>query len=163
MDNPEPDERTALLQRLELYRTMLPTLLDGLTEEQARRRLVSSKSTVLGIVKHLTFVERVWFTEALLNRPRTSLGLPADAADSFDLDDNDTIDSIRAGYLAAVAESREHLADFGLDDVVTGNPRRPQLNVRWILVHCVAEVAHHAGHLDILREQLLAEDPPPLG
>ena len=63
------------------------------------------------------------------------------------------------GYLAAVAESREHLTAFALDDVVTGNLRRPRVKVRWVLVHCVSEVAHHCGHLDILREQLLAEYP----
>jgi hypothetical protein len=154
----EADERTTLLQRLDLHRSAVAAALDDLTEEQARRRLVASRTTVLGLVKHLTFVERVWFTETLLDRPRTTLGLPADAQESFELADDDTIASVRAGYLAAVAEAREHLTAFALDDVVTGNLRRPRVSVRWVLVHCVSEVAQHCGHLDILREQLLAEE-----
>lgn len=156
----EADERTTLLQRIELHRADVAASLDDLTEEQARRRLVASRTTVLGLVKHLTFVERVWFTEALLDRPRTTLGLPADAQESFELTDDDTIASVRAGYLAAVADSREHLSAFALDDVVTGNPRRPRVSVRWVLVHCLSEVAQHCGHLDILREQLLAGEQP---
>jgi uncharacterized damage-inducible protein DinB len=154
----EADERTTLLQRLDLHRSAVAAALDDLTEEQARRRLVASRTTVLGLVKHLTFVERVWFTETLVDRPRTTLGLPADAQESFELADDDTIASVRAGYLAAVAEAREHLTAFALDDVVTGNLRRPRVSVRWVLVHCVSEVAQHCGHLDILREQLLAEE-----
>jgi hypothetical protein len=156
----EADERTVLLQRLDHHRAMVAAALDDLTEEQARRRLVPSRTTVLGLVKHLTFVERVWFTEALLDRPRTSLGLPAVADETFDLAPEDTVASVRAGHQAAVEESRAHLSAFALDDVATGNPRHPRVSVRWILVHCISEMAQHCGHLDILREQLLAEDAP---
>jgi hypothetical protein len=156
----EPDERTSLLQRLDLHRADVAAALDGLTEEEARRRLVPSRTTVLGLVKHLTYVEKVWFTETLLDRPRTTLGLPADAQESFALTEDDTIASVRAGYLEAVAESRDHLSAFALDDIVTGNLRRPRVSVRWVLVHCLSEVAQHCGHLDILREQLLAQEQP---
>ncbi|GAB0025467.1 hypothetical protein VN1338_45220 [Helicobacter pylori] len=41
------------------------------------------------------------------------------------------------------------------DDVVTGNRRGP-LPLRWVLVHVLRELAQHAGHADILREQVLA-------
>ena len=33
--------------------------------EQVRRRLVASNTTLLGLLKHLTFVENVWFNEAI--------------------------------------------------------------------------------------------------
>jgi len=55
----------------------LTSCLDGLTEEQARRSLVPSRTTLLGLVKHATFVEKVWFDEAISCRPRAEIGIPA--------------------------------------------------------------------------------------
>jgi Protein of unknown function (DUF664) len=52
---------------LDEYRGALNRCLDGLTEEQARRSLVPSLTTLLGLVKHATFVEKVWFDEAVVH------------------------------------------------------------------------------------------------
>ena len=71
-------------------------LLDGLTEEQARRRLVPSLTTLLGLVKHAAFAERVWFDVALAGRTRAEIGLPKAVGDSFILTDDDTIESVLA-------------------------------------------------------------------
>ena len=59
---------------LDEHREALRACLDGLTEEQARRRLVPSETTLLGLVKHATFVEKVWFDEAISQRtePRSA-------------------------------------------------------------------------------------------
>jgi hypothetical protein len=132
-------------------------LLDGLTEAQARRRLVPSKTSVLSLVKHATFVEKVWSDVALEGRTRAELGLPDDVDQSFDLDDDDTVESIRAGYLAAVTEAERIAARYALDDVALHNRRSP-LSLRWIYLHLIRELARHAGHGDILREQVLEED-----
>ena len=132
-------------------------LLDGLTEEQARRRLVPSKTSLLSLVKHATFVERVWFPVAFEGRTREELGLPDDVDESFDLDDSDTVVAVRAGYLAAVADAERIAAAYTLDDVALHNRRSP-LSLRWIYLHLIRELARHAGHGDILREQILAED-----
>ncbi|MEO6511657.1 MAG: DUF664 domain-containing protein, partial [Nocardioides sp.] len=72
-------------------RTEILALLDGLTEEQGRRRLVPSKTTLLGLVKHCVFVEGVWFPVALSGLTRETLGLPDHPDASFDLADDDTI------------------------------------------------------------------------
>jgi len=58
----------------------LAHVLDGLTEEQARRSLVPSRTTLLGLVKHATFVEKVWFDEAIACRSRAEIGIPATPA-----------------------------------------------------------------------------------
>jgi hypothetical protein len=138
-------------------RRELVELLDGLSEEQARRRLVPSKTSVLSLVKHCTFVERVWFEVAFEGLTREELGLPADIDDTFDLIDDDTVDSVRAGYLAAVAAADQIAARYSLDDVALHNRRSP-MSLRWIYLHLIEEIARHAGHGDILREQILAED-----
>jgi hypothetical protein len=135
-------------------------LLDGLSEEQARRSLVPSKTTLLSIVKHLTFVERVWFDVAFVGRTRAELGLPESVDDSFDLDADDTIASARAGYLAAIADSEAIAARLALDDLAQHNRRSP-LSLRWIYLHLIRELARHAGHGDILREQILTADAAP--
>ena len=139
---------------LDEHRTALNECLDGLTEEQARRRLVPSRTTLLGLVKHATFVEKVWFDEAFTGRPRREIGIPATPDESFILDDGDTIDSIRRGHAEACAASRAAAAPLGLDDIVTGNRRGP-LPLRWVYLHMLRELAQHCGHADILREQIL--------
>ncbi len=53
----------------------LKRCLDGLTEEQVRRSLVPSRTTLLGLVKHTTFVEKVWFDEAVTCRSRAEIGI----------------------------------------------------------------------------------------
>src|SRR5664280_1953037 len=76
---------------LDEHRYALNGCLDGLTEEQARRSLVPSRTTLLGLVKHATFVERVWFEEAVTCRTRAEIGIVATPHESFILDTADTI------------------------------------------------------------------------
>ncbi|KIC69940.1 DinB family protein [Pseudarthrobacter phenanthrenivorans] len=141
------------------HREMLNECLAGLTEEQARRRMVPSRTTLLGLVKHATFVEKVWFDEAFTGRPRSGIGIPATPDESFILADGDTIASVRAAHREACAASRAAAAPLGLDDVVTGNRRGP-LPLRWVYLHMLRELAQHCGHADILREQILAAENP---
>ena len=141
-------EREQVEAFLEDNRAEVLRLLDGLTEEQARRRLVPSKTSLLALVKHATFVEQVWFPVSLAGRSREEVGCPVD---------DDTIASVTAAYRAAAQESRRIAAAYGLDDLALHNRRGP-LTLRWILVHMVEELARHAGHGDILRELILAAD-----
>lgn len=130
-------------------------LLDGVTDEQARRRLVLSRTTLLGLVKHATFVERVWFEVAIEGRTRTEIGLPEDSEDSFELTAEDTVESVQAGYRQAWRSAEEIAAGHALDDLALHNRMSP-MSLRWILLHIIEELARHAGHGDILREQILA-------
>ncbi|WP_240669682.1 DinB family protein [Actinoplanes solisilvae] len=138
---------------LDEHRRALHDCLDDLTEEQVRRSLVPSRTTLLGLVKHATFVEKVWFDEAVTGRSRASIGIPADADESFVLDDSDTIASVRASYVEATEASRLAVADLDLDDKLPGNRRGP-IPLRWVYLHMLRELAQHCGHADILREQL---------
>jgi hypothetical protein len=139
---------------LDEHRDELNGCLDGLTEEQARRSLVASRTTLLGLVKHAIFVEKVWFDEAITCRSRAEIGIPATPDDSFILDDSDTIASIQQAHREACAASRRATSGMGLHDVVRGNRRGP-LPLRWVYLHVLRELAQHCGHADILREQIL--------
>ena len=147
------DARTQFDAFLDEHRRALNECLDGLTEEQARRSLVPSRTTLLGLVKHSTFVEKVWFDEAITSRPRSEIGIPATPDESFILDDQDTIASIQAAHREACEASRRATAPLGLDDLVLGNRRGP-LPLRWVYLHMLRELAQHCGHADILREQI---------
>jgi hypothetical protein len=139
---------------LDEHRAALHGCLDGLTEEQARRSLVPSRTTLLGLVKHATFVEKVWFDEAVTCRPRADIGIPATPDDSFVLDDDDTISTVQRDHREACESSRRAAAPLGPDDLVHGNRRGP-LPLRWVYLHMLRELAQHCGHADILREQIL--------
>lgn len=151
------DGDTQLRSFLESYRAVMLASLDGLTEEQARRRLVPSRTTLLGLVKHATFCESVWFVEAVTGTPRTALGLPVSVDDSFLLTDADTVATVRAAYESTVARAREAMAGRALDEVVSGHRLGP-MTLRWIHLQVLRELAHHSGHADILREQIRAAD-----
>ncbi|HEY0937950.1 MAG TPA: DinB family protein, partial [Trebonia sp.] len=130
---------------LDEHRGDLNRCLDGLTEEQARRSLVASRTTLLGLVKHATFVEKVWFDAAVTGRSRAEIGIPASPDESFELDDADTIAAVQQAHREACAASRRAAASLGLDDLVSGNRRGP-LPLRWIYLHMLRELAQHGGH-----------------
>jgi hypothetical protein len=152
---PLADERTQLEAFLEEYRSALENALDGLTEEQARRRLVPSATTLLGLLKHVTWMQRVWFEECVGGTSRRDLGLVQSPEESFRLTDDDTIASVTAGYRAACATARTAVEKLPLDTVVTGHRTGPR-TLHWVYLQVLRELAHHCGHADILREQIVA-------
>jgi len=150
------DERTQLDAFIEEYRSAIEVTLDCLTEEQARRRLVSSATTLLGLLKHVTWMQRVWFEECVGGTPLRELGLVQSPDESFQLSDDDTVASVTAAHREACATARTAIADLPLDAVVTGHPAGPR-TLRWVYLQVLRELAHHCGHADILREQILAD------
>ncbi|MCO7240198.1 DinB family protein [Aeromicrobium sp. CnD17-E] len=148
------DERSVLEGLLDVQRAEISLLLDEVDDTEARTRLVPSATTVLGLVKHAVFVERVWFHARVAGVPREHLGLPASPADSFVLTDADTIASVRADFDEACDISRAVAADHDLDE--TWPWHDGPVSLRYVYGHMIAELARHAGHGDILVEQLLA-------
>src|SRR5438477_9491121 len=116
---------------LDEHRRELNGCLDGLTEEQARRSLVPSRTTLLGLVKHATFVEKVWFDEAVTCRPRAEIGIAATPDESFILHDDDTIAAVQQAHREACQSARHAASSLGLDDMLRGNRRGP-LPLRWV-------------------------------
>jgi hypothetical protein len=149
------DERTQLEAFVEEYRDALESTLDSLTDEQARRRLVPSATTPLGLLKHVTWMQRVWFEECVAGVPRVELGLVNSAEESFQLADDDTFIGIQLAHRQACATARAAAADLSLGTVVTGHRTGPR-TVRWVYLQVLRELAQHCGHADILREQILA-------
>jgi hypothetical protein len=154
-DVPLDSERTQLDAFVEEYRSALEMALDRLTEEQARRRLVPSATTLLGLLKHVTWMQRVWFEECVGGTSRQELGLVQNPQESFRLTDGDTVASVTAAHREACATARTAAAGLPLDAVVTGHRTGPR-TLRWVYLQVLRELAQHCGHADILREQVLA-------
>ena len=154
-DVPLEDERTQLDAFVEDYRSALEATLDRLTEEQARRRLVPSATTLLGLLKHVTWMQRVWFEECVGGTSRQALGLVPNPEESFRLTEDDTVASLTAAHREACATARRTVADLPLEAVVTGHRSGPR-TLRWVYLQVLRELAHHCGHADILREQVIA-------
>ncbi len=106
---------------LDRYRETMLWKLDGLLTEQASRRLVPSATTLLGVVKHLAYVERGWFQMNFAGYP-PNFPWPEDEPDQdidFRISTTDTIESISALYQQEIARSREIVAGASLDTPAT--------------------------------------------
>ena len=147
------EQRQRIDELIDEYRRALHDSLDGLSEEEARRRLVPSATTLLGLVQHATFVEGVWFDQAITGRTYAQIGIPRSVDASFQLGDDATIDGVQSRYRERWEASRANLAGRADDEVVEGRGARPVWALR---LQVLRELAQHAGHADILREQILA-------
>ena len=153
------EQRQRVDDLIDEYRVALLDSLNGLTEEEARRRLVPSKTTLLGLDKHATFVEGVWFDQAITGRSSADTGISSTVDGSFKLRATDTIASVQAEFRERWATSRRIIDGRPLDEVVDGRGGRAR--PVWALkLQVLRELAQHAGHVDILREQIIAGRSP---
>lgn len=148
------DQDQRVDELIDEYRHALHDALNGLTEEEARRRLVPSSTTLLGLVQHARFVEGIWFDQAITGRTSAQIGIARSVKGSFALHSDDTIESVQAAYRDCWATSRDNLSPLHSGDVVHGRGERPVWALR---LQVLRELAQHAGHADILREQILAD------
>lgn len=151
------DELFTLLQELNFQRATVVLKATGLTDEQGARNLVASPTTVTGLLQHLAGVERSWFRKGFANDGWTwDYDFDADPDAEFRVSAETSLTAAIADYQAACAESNLAIIGAAPDDLTKSTRDRPphQYNLRWVLVHMIAETARHNGHLDILREQL---------
>jgi uncharacterized damage-inducible protein DinB len=123
---------------------------DGLSEEQLRRVMVDSGTSILGLVQHLAEAERYWFGHHLS-------GAAWDAGQEFGMtvSASPAAADVLRDYQAAIKDSDRAISDAGDPEArvvvpVDGNRH----TLRWVIAHMTSETARHAGHADILREQI---------
>jgi uncharacterized damage-inducible protein DinB len=124
---------------------------EGLDDEQLRRSTVDSGTSILGLVQHLTDGERYWFGHHLAGLGADdeewdfSMAVPLDRASEQVLRD----------YREAVEASDAIVASIGDPDAPVARPVDDEpLAMRWVIAHMTSETVRHAGHADILREQI---------
>ncbi|WP_030382114.1 MULTISPECIES: DinB family protein [unclassified Streptomyces] len=150
--------KDSLHERLRRDREALLWKLDGLSEYDARRPLTATGTNLLGLVKHVATVEARYFGE-VFDRPSPE-PLPR-WQDSDDSDrwatENETRDQIIEFYRRTWEHSDATIKELPLD--APGNvPWWPEPHVHTnlfaVLVHVLGETNRHAGHADILREDV---------
>ncbi|MGR3870077.1 DinB family protein [Streptomyces graminifolii] len=125
--------------------------LDGLDEEQARRPMTPSGTSLLGLVKHLASVEYGYFVESY-GREVEPLWFDAYQGEDMRAAPDETTERIVAFYGRARAAADRTIAELPLDAVGRPPWRKHSVSLRWVLVHLIEETARHAGHMDIVRE-----------
>jgi hypothetical protein len=141
-------ELDTALAFLSFARTWVLKKVEGLDEEQLRRRLVVSDTTLLGLVQHLADAERYWFGYTLAGDPTY-----ADVDFDMRIAPHRSADQVIGGYRTAIAESDAYIHAANGLDARTAHPVNDEpLTLRWVLAHMTSETARHAGHADILRE-----------
>ncbi|MEV5778739.1 DinB family protein [Streptomyces antimycoticus] len=140
------DEKATLRGFLDYLRNSVADKAAGVPEPQVRTGGVPSGTSLLGLLKHLAFVERFYF-------------LGEDAGDwpaTMRPSAQDTLDGVLADYRKTV-ERANRVID-ACPDLALPAPRAPRRgsapSMRWVLVHMIEETGRHAGHADILREQI---------
>lgn len=148
------DMRGRLDELLDQHRQALRASLVGMSDIEARERLVPSKTTLLGLVKHGTYLEKFYFDHLVTGRTLKELGVAETPGGSFTLRKDDTISEVQEAHRQACAASRSLAAGLPLGATVNG--ARGQRTVWAIYTQMLRELAQHCGHADILREQLIA-------
>ncbi len=139
-------------------RAVLVRKAEGLTDEQARATpCPPSDLSMLGLIRHMADVERIWAQRQFLGRPNEPI-FYGDAHPDGDVDGDvhptstATLDEAFAAHRAQIAGADEVYAAADLDDVEQGHERENSL--RWIYVHLIEEYARHCGHADLIRQAI---------
>ncbi|WP_405656459.1 DinB family protein [Streptomyces sp. RK9] len=147
-DTPPPrtggSEADVLRGFLDYLRASMAAKVDGAPEPQVRTAAVPSGTNLLGLLQHLTFVERAIFLGDQVS----------DWQATFRAAPTDSVADVVARYREAVARADDVLdgcVDLGAP-VPRPRPGKPAPSVRWALTHMIEETGRHAGHADILRE-----------
>ncbi|MHA7306376.1 DinB family protein [Arthrobacter sp. TMN-49] len=149
-------ERESLEAWLEFYRSTLPIKVGGLTASQLCRAAVPPSSmTIAGIVRHLTDVERYWFSNVVAGSAQTARYKAVDP----DADFNGYTEAAALADVAAYTEELTNVralatAVIDLEAPLPARRHGQQLNLRWVYTHMIEEYARHLGHVDLLRECL---------
>ena len=150
-------ERDMTLAYLNYHRQTLAWKLDGLSGDQAITRSTVSGLTLLGLVRHLTEVERGWIMEDFLGEDLPPLYSRPGARDAdFDELDAGRLDADLAAWRDQIARTDGVVGSHSLDETVQ-HERVGEISLRWILWHLLEEYARHNGHADIIREAIDGE------
>jgi uncharacterized damage-inducible protein DinB len=152
-------EREMLNGWLEHHRAILVWKCEGLTNEQLRQRSVPPSSlSLLGLIRHMTDVERGWFRRVLLGEDAPDLySTPQDPDGDFNGADVADVAAAFAAFEAECAAAREAVAAAPDLDVLSKERSQrtgEQFSLRWIVTHMIEEYARHNGHADLLRERI---------
>ncbi|NKE63374.1 DinB family protein [Lentzea sp. PSKA42] len=148
-------ERPMLEAWLDRHRATFLRNCAGLTGEQlATASTPPSNLTLLGLIRHLTDVERVWFRVRLAGQDvKARYSTPPNWDVAFEDLDPARAEAEYSDLVAEMAEARAAGATRDLDDTFV-HVRWGEMSVRWLYIHMIEEYAQHNGHADLIRERI---------
>lgn len=147
-------ERVVVENVLDRNREALIATVRGLSDEDARRRLVASLTTPISLIKHAAAAERIWFQRFWADMAESECdGYSRRDEGTFTVDEDESLSDVIAEFERASLRSRVIASRFELDATKV-NPLEGVVSMRWTLLAMIEEFARHAGHGDILREQI---------
>lgn len=150
------DERVVVAWMLDYQRYVLLRKLDGINDEQARRTVTAGDLTMLGLARHLAFVEQFWFGHIFLDAVGRSEDWLYDDTDDPDIDlhpgAQDSLAEAIDQLHTQIRRARGLVNSTPFDSVAVNGRGELSINLRWILVHLAQEYARHCGHADLIRE-----------
>jgi hypothetical protein len=150
------DPRTLLAEYLDYYRKAVLRKLDGMSEQALRESRLPSGWTPLGLLRHLTYMERRWFCWGFLAEPVAEPWGGGPPGSDWQAPATTSTAELIAAFRSQAARSREIVAAAELPTVSNVGGRFSEFGDRptliWILFHVLQEYARHAGHLDVARE-----------
>ena len=149
----QADERDTLAAFLDLQRGVMLRKVADLDDERLRRPMTPSGLTLLGMLKHLAYVERWWFRVVFAGEDVSFPWTDDDPDADWRAEPDESVDSIAALYRDECAAAREIVAAASLDDTCTTS-QSDSITLRWIVTHMIEETARHLGHADIMREAI---------
>jgi hypothetical protein len=149
------DERAVVSWLLDYHRHVLVRKVEGITDEEARMTIAPSDLTLLGLVRHLAYVEQYWFAEVFLGLNETAHWDDPDDRDRdfHPLPDDSLADALRLLH-AEIDRARRIATTTSFDACAVGQREGQPVSLRWIMVHLVEEYARHCGHADFLRQAI---------
>ena len=141
---------------LDYHRATLLWKVSGVSDEDLRRKAVpTSTMSLLGLVKHLAYVERSWFQRWFKNEDVFFPWTGEDPDADWRIEPEETTENIIRLYNEEVEKSRRIVGAAGLDDLAArAGSEGERASLRWIMFHMIEETARHNGHADLLREAL---------
>jgi len=155
LDPPRVAEERAMYQAwLDFHRGTLLWKCAGLTDEQLKTASAApSRLTLLGLLRHMSEVERSWFRSRSAGLALPDLYCLDDDQDGdFDNVADAVVEQNLATFRAECQAADEAVRAKSLDDTFDG--RDGPISLRWVYVHMIEEYARHNGHADLLRERV---------
>ncbi len=151
-------ENADITRMLDEQRANFLITVRGITDEQARMRTTSSELTLGGLLHHVINNERHWMT-VIAELDDTAEFDMASAGGEYVMADGETVAGLIAEWEGVARSTSAALESLDLDlsvpvPTAPWAPERIWQSARFTVLHILREISQHAGHADIIREEL---------
>lgn len=151
----DSDEKGMLLGYLNFLRRTLLMKCENVSDEDLRQPPSFTSMTLLGMVKHLAYVERWWIQHVFLGTQVRFPWTDDDPDADWRVEPDETTDDVLSLYRQEISATDDIISVHELSEKATNaRPGDETKTLRWIVVHLIEETGRHCGHADLMRESI---------